>query len=458
MKVISSQADDVMQKLKTRSDVRYVEKSKRGKFQSDSATINSTTIADLRESNWYQSIKGDSIADLSWGAGALIAVLDTGIDFQNQAFDSRIFINSGEIPDDLQDNDENGYVDDVRGFDIGDKDGSPLDENGHGTEVSSIIMAVAPNCIILPVKIDQGGDDSFETADLVEGIYYSISMGVKVINLSLTADQELESVAEAIHAARDAGIVVVAAAGNDGGNVEFPASMDETIAVGSLNNDYPASFSAEGADLDIMAPGVAVDCITLGGYETSVSGTSFSCAMVSGACAVLRGMNHHLKTDTVKSILFDGVDDLGFQGRDLTFGEGAIDGTLLFNAAAPGLKLPLSPFYAFPLSLPVQVGFHIPPSDTSSFVFVGAFSSDNTLWWLDQSNQWHNAVQEPLSPIAGVSPLSESVDGVLFGEGGAFPLFDPSNVAPGLYRWAIAVTDQSGTLIGPVTYEYMLLY
>jgi subtilisin family serine protease len=239
MKVISSQADNVIKKLKTRSDVRYVEKSKRGKFQSDSSVINSPAIADLSESNWYQSIKGDSIADLSWGAGALVAVLDTGIDSQNQIFDSGIFINSGEIPDDMVDNDGNGYIDDVRGWDIGDNDNNPLDENGHGTEISSIIMAVAPHCRILPVKIDQAGDDSFETADLVEGIYYAISMGVKVINLSLTADQDLESVAESIHAAHDAGIVVVAAAGNDGGSVEFPASMDETIAVGSLNGDYP---------------------------------------------------------------------------------------------------------------------------------------------------------------------------------------------------------------------------
>ncbi len=458
MKILSSQANDVIKKLKLRSDVRYVEKSKRGKFQSDSAASDSALIKDLRESQWYQSIKGDSIAELSWGAGALVAVLDTGIDYRNQALAPGIFINSGEIPDDLQDNDKNGYIDDKSGWDIGDNDNNPLDENGHGTEVSSIIMAVAPHCIILPVKIDQAGDDSFETADLVEGIYYAISMGAQVINLSLTADQELQSVAEAVQAAHDAGIVVVAAAGNHAGSVEFPASMDETIAVGALYGDYPASFSAGGDDLDIMAPGVGVDCITLGGYKTSVSGTSFSCAMVSGACAVLRGMNCHLKADTVKSLLFAGVDDPGLLGRDIVFGEGVIDGKLLYQTAAPDLKLPFRPFYAFSRSVPVQVSFHLPPSDTSSFVFVGVFSSDNTLWWLDQSNQWHNAGQTPLSFLAGVSPLSESVDGVLFGENGAFPLFDPSNAAPGLYRWAIAVTDESGTLIGPVTYNYMFLY
>lgn len=493
MKVRAAQADDVVKLLKQRQDVRFVERSRHGSFQQDTGNTGnrfgsheepvgshcrfssesdmtgSDNSEDLHKSQWFRKINGNKLAGLSWGAGTLVAVVDTGIDSQNPEMNSRGFTNSREIPDDMQDNDGNGYIDDLRGWDFGDKDNNPLDENGHGTEVASIITAVSPHCRILPVKINKGGGDSFETADLVEGIYYAITLGAKVINLSLTVDQQMESVSEAIEAAHDAGIAVVAAAGNDPDNmIGFPASMDSVIAVGSLYEDQPASFSPQGPKLDIMAPGVAVACITLGGYQSHVSGTSFSCAMVTGACAVLRGMNSHLKVDTVTQLLFSGTEDMGIPGRDDMFGQGALDGSLLFHAASPDLKLPFRPFYAFPRSTPIPVDFHLPPSDTASLVFVGILSPDNSLAWLDAYGTWHSADQTAVSFLAEIAPLSECADGTLFGEGGAFPLFDPSFTGSGsatgfatdsgLYRFVIAVTDESGTLIGPVIYDYMLLF
>ena len=166
-----------------------------------------------------------------------MAVIDTGIDLENTIFEPCV----------------------LRGWDFGDNDNEPQDENGHGTEVSSIILALAPECRILPLKINLDGGDTFTTADLVEGIYYAFSLGARVINLSLTVDQNSEAVSEAIRAAYGAGSLVVAAAGNDSGEVAFPASMDEVIAVGSLYGDIPPWFSPEGLELEITAPGVAVE-------------------------------------------------------------------------------------------------------------------------------------------------------------------------------------------------------
>jgi len=453
IKVSKDRADEVMRRLKARKGVRSIERSRRGMIKDDPEAG-----VFLKDSEWYEEIKGEKIDELSNGSGVIVAVIDSGIDLENSMFLSRVFVNKGETPGDSIDNDRNGYIDDLNGWDIGDNDNNPQDENGHGTEISSIILTLAPGCRILPIKINEGGNNTFSTASLVEGIFYALSFGAKVINLSLTVDGVSEAVAEAIQAAYNAGAIMIAAAGNDySGPVEFPASMNEVIAVGGIYQDLPTWFSPMGAELEIVAPGL-VKLITLKGAEGYGAGTSFSCAIVSGTAAALFGMNPRLKNKTVRLLLDSGTRDLGEPGRDTVFGEGALAGEILFQVAAPDLILPERPSYKFSRSVPIPVSFHIPPTDTRFMVYVGIIYPDNTLWWLDGYGNWHNSQQVPISPIVRLEPSSESIDGVLFGENGAFPAFDPSGLAPGLYQWGIAITDESGQLLGPITWDYMLLF
>ena len=451
MRVSKDRVEEVMRELRAREDVRSVERSRTGKIESDAG------LSFLEGSDWYEQIQGASIAELSGGTGVLVAVIDTGIDLENTMFEPCVFVNPAEIPGDLIDNDGNGYIDDVRGWDFGDNDNEPRDENGHGTEVSSLILGVASECSILPLKINPDGGDTFTTADLVEGIYYALSLGAGMINLSLTLDENSEAVSEAIKAAYGDGSLVVAAAGNDSGEVVFPASMDEVIAVGSLYGDLPAWFSPEGPELEITAPGVAVEVISLGGTMMWISGTSFSCAMVSGTAAVLRGMNPHLKNETTRVLLSSGTRDLGDPGRDPVYGEGALDGDALWKISVPDLSVPPRPFYAFPRSNPIEVDFHLPPTDSAGFVYIGLLGPD-TLWWLDGMGNWHDWEIHALSPVTSLTPLNVAADGVLFGEGEVFPALDLSQWPSGLYQLAIALTDEQGRLLGPVTWDYMLLF
>ncbi|NIA09083.1 MAG: S8 family serine peptidase [Nitrospiraceae bacterium] len=453
IKVSKDHAEEVIRKLRAQKGIRSIELSGRGSIE------NNSSLEGVRDSDWYRYIKGKEAKRLSGGTGIIVAVIDSGIDFQDTSLSSHVSVNTAESPGDLIDNDKNGYIDDRTGWDFGSMDNDPQDENGHGTEVSSIILSLSPRCKILPIKINQGGEDSFSTAALVAGIYYAaVSLKARVINLSLVVDQDSPAVAEAIRAAYAAGAIIVGAAGNDHGPVKFPGSMSEVIAVGGLSDDSPAWFSPEGPQIEIMAPAVAVKCITLGSTVNYASGTSFSCAMVSGTSADLLGMNPHLGNKTARLLLDSGVRDLGDPGRDYIFGEGALDGKILAEAAIPSFAFPKGHFAAFSKSVPIQVSFHLPPTDTPSCVYIGVLSPDNTLWWLDGHGDWHDSQQDPLSPIATLGPYSSPIDGMLFGKEGAFPALTTSSIPSGLYLWGVAVVDGSGRSLAPFTWDHMFLF
>lgn len=205
------------------------------------------------------------------------------------------------------DDDANGYVDDVTGWDFSNTDNAPLagelNPTGagttHGTMVAGVAAATGNNAKgvagadwgtkILPLQALD--DDSYgNTLGVGRAIYYAIGQGVDVINLSLGSELPDSYVEEAVRAATAAGIVVVAAAGNDGCDcMLYPANYPEVVAVGALNaSSQRASFSSWGENLDIMAPGTAITSATwtssnaTSGYSSSLSGTSFSSPLVAG--------------------------------------------------------------------------------------------------------------------------------------------------------------------------------
>jgi Subtilase family/Bacterial pre-peptidase C-terminal domain len=255
------------------------------------------------------------------GKGMVVAVIDSGVDYTHPDLDSNILQNLGEIPNNGIDDDRNGYVDDVRGWDFVYNDNNPMDENidGHGTHVAGAIAAernnfgitgVAYNAKILPVRVlDSSGYG--KPHDIAAGIRYAADNGANIINLSFGNENIPRPVEDdAIQYATDKGVVVVMAAGNDGSiQPEYPARDADRfgIAVGAINrNSTMPNFSdrAGSRPLDyLVAPGVDIySTIPDNSYET-YSGTSMATPHVAGVAALVLSANPTLTPGQVEYIL-----------------------------------------------------------------------------------------------------------------------------------------------------------
>ncbi|MBI2035949.1 MAG: S8 family peptidase [Candidatus Liptonbacteria bacterium] len=170
------------------------------------------------------------------------------------------------------------------------------DDNGHGSHVAGIIAAsnnnigvvgVAPLADLYAVKVLNRNGSGF-LSDIIEGLQWSVQNGAQVINMSLGTNSDIQSFHDAITAAYDANVVLVAAAGNDSEAVDYPAAYPEVIAVSATDsNNVLASFSSRGAEVDLSAPGVSVYSTYKGdGYKT-LSGTSMASPHVAGAAALV---------------------------------------------------------------------------------------------------------------------------------------------------------------------------
>ena len=217
-------------------------------------------------------------ADLVWGITTgdpvKVAVIDTGIDISHP---------------DLKDNIKGGmsavaYT------------ASYNDDNGHGTHVAGIIGAidntigvigVGPKIDLYAVKVlDRRG--SGYLSDIIEGLDWAISNGIQVVNMSLGTTANILSFQEAVQRVNAAGIVQVAAAGNSGDSVNYPAAYPEVIAVSATDKlDAVASWSSRGPEVDLSAPGVSVYSTYKGQAYKTLSGTSMAAPHVAGAAALV---------------------------------------------------------------------------------------------------------------------------------------------------------------------------
>ena len=198
----------------------------------------------------------------------IIAVLDTGIDMAQEDLAGAIWTNPGEIADNGIDDDGNGFIDDVNGWDFADSDNKPEDDYGHGTHVAGIaaaridngkgIAGMAGRATIMPVDVFQYAIGTYDA--LIRAIIYATDNGARVINMSLGATSYSLGEEAAVDYAYSHGVVVVAAAGNSGKEqYHYPAAHAHAIAVASTTaDDYLSSFSTRGAWVDVAAPGSSI--------------------------------------------------------------------------------------------------------------------------------------------------------------------------------------------------------
>lgn len=264
--------------------------------------------------------------DAAWsrgftGRGVIVAVLDTGVYHSHEDLAGNIWTNPGEIPGNGRDDDGNGFVDDVRGWDFANRDNNPDDRSGHGTHVAGIIAAqangvgvtgVAPFATIMPVQV-LASDGTGSSFDIARGIRYAVDNGANIVNISLGGNYNNPTVAEAIRYAQQKNVLIVAGAGNDGWSSPpiYPAAYSSVysnvISVGAHDSNYNlagASNKVRGSGaVQVDAPGVDIFSTAVQNNYRSMTGTSMAAPHVAGVAALVLSANPLLTADKLRQIL-----------------------------------------------------------------------------------------------------------------------------------------------------------
>ncbi|MFN6471567.1 MAG: S8 family peptidase [Nostoc sp. SerVER01] len=277
-------------------------------------------VPDIGGNNWGADlVKAPEVwAQGYTGQGVVVAVVDTGVDYNHEDLRNNIWTNANEIADNGIDDDGNGYVDDSYGWNFSGNNNNTLDGNGHGTHVSGTIAAennnygvtgIAYNAKIMPVKVlNDSGSGSYSS--IAKGIRYAVDNGADVINLSLGGRYSNRTLESAIDYASSKGVVVVMAAGNDGdSSPDYPAryASKSGIAVGAVDrNNNIADFSNRSGTSEISyvtAPGVNVYSTVPNNQYDTYSGTSMAAPHVAGVVALMLSANSNLTDAQVRQIV-----------------------------------------------------------------------------------------------------------------------------------------------------------
>ncbi|MGQ9642463.1 MAG: S8 family serine peptidase [Ignavibacterium sp.] len=319
-----------------------------------------------------QKIKAFDAWDITQGADTvLLAIIDTGIDYNHPDLKNKIYLNNGEIGTDVNGNDKrfngmdddgNGFIDDYMGWDFTDRvgfpfdssggdylnwDNDPDDDQGHGTFIAGIAAAetnnftgvagTAPNIKLLNLRaFDPGGYG--EEDDVAAAILYAVQMKAKVINMSFGDNSFSFVLRDIIQYAYSQNLVLVASAGNSGSNLpHYPSGYTEVICVGnSTIDDVVASSSNWGSTIDLVAPGTNIITTSRNGGYSSINGTSASAPFVSATTALILSLQN-FSNEEVKQILKSTSDDIGESGWDLRSGAGRLNIERALRVLAPSI-------------------------------------------------------------------------------------------------------------------------
>ncbi len=322
--------------------------------------------------------------DITKGAGIVVAVVDTGVDYAHPDIAANIWSNTDEIPNNSIDDDHNGFVDDVRGWDFGNSDNNPMDVFGHGTHCAGTIAAVgnnsigiigvAPQAKIMPVKGFTDAGEGFAPA-LLASIKYAVDNGADVVSNSWGPNQPMryDPIKDvALQYAYNLGAVLVFSAGNNRADVAeyYPANNAHAVitVAASSELDKRSPFSNIGSLIDVAAPGggdygiganyyINRNILSLRARNTNMYddsaivgtqyyrswGTSMACPHVAGLAALILSKHPEFTPDDVTQVIRASADDIETPGFDILSGSGRVNArkALLINTI-PRVKI-LSP-------------------------------------------------------------------------------------------------------------------
>ncbi|MFA5113725.1 MAG: S8 family serine peptidase [Candidatus Margulisiibacteriota bacterium] len=330
-------------------------------------------------------IKADQAWDIQRGtAEAVIAIVDSGIDKTHTDLVGQAWDNKNEIPANGIDDDGNGYIDDITGWDFYEGDNDPNDLFGHGTHVAGIAAATTNNGVgvagvswgsrVMNLRIlNENGDGN--VADLNDALYYAANNGAKVINLSLGVDVPDNTTRTAVAYAIGKGCAIFAAAGNDGDpTMNYPAGYTDVVGVAAVTKlDTHSSFSNYNSSVDLCAPGGTAtnpptnniySCFIVNSY-TYEAGTSMATPFAAGLAALVQSQHPSWSGDMIGHQLMLTADDLGGAGRDDYYGYGRINALKAVTESGS----PPAP----------TVDRYTSPTNVAALTLTGTKSADSTL-------------------------------------------------------------------------------
>jgi len=320
---------------------------------------------------WLNVIDAPAAWSITTGStNVVVADIDSGFALDHQDLVDNWYYNAAEYgagkESDGIDNDNNGLIDDYRGWDFFTGDNDPQagvlnpagDGIGHGSETAGLVGSVGDNSLggtavsqrvsIMPLQVINDNNSGYSD-DVASAIYYAVDQGADVINMSLGTSGDDPTVGAAVDYAFANNVVVVAAAGNCGnagadgpcsgqsqGYVTFPARYDRVIAVGATSiNNTRASFSSYGERLDVVAPGsgsISSPTWTNGNstsaYKSSLYGTSYASPIVSSTVALIRSIRPSSSVDDIRALIMASANKVsGLDGAVYTasYGHGLLD-------------------------------------------------------------------------------------------------------------------------------------
>ena len=280
----------------------------------------------------------------------IVGILDTGVDLDHPDLAANIWINEDEIPGNGIDDDENGYVDDVHGYDFFNEDGDPQDDHYHGTHCAGIVGAVsdngdgvtgvAPNVRIMALKIGPPERPILDAG--IEAIYYAANNGAQITSNSWGGNSYSQALEEAFNYADQVGLVSIGAAGNNDSKQDFyPAMYEFVLAVASTDhNDVKSDFSNYGDWIDVSAPGSEILNTKFDDSYYSLSGTSMAAPHVAGLAALLFSEHPDWTPSQVRLRIKNTADDINDSNAEHfgLLGSGRINAHKALMPAEPSLK------------------------------------------------------------------------------------------------------------------------
>ncbi len=349
--------EQAVARLSAQKDVAYAEPNYKVQVEAQPNDLDSRLWGLQNSDKPGVDVHATEAWNVTTGAnGPLIAIIDTGIDYNHPDLAANVWVNPGEIPGDGIDNDGNGVIDDVHGANIAGKNGNPMDDNRHGSHCAGTIGAKGDNGVgvvgvnwnaqMAGVKfLDAGGSGSY--ADAIEAVLYTGKIGARVTSNSWGGGGGSEALKDAFRANP---AIHICAAGNNGQNADvrphFPSGfdLDNIVSVAAHDkNDALARFSNYGAvSVDVAAPGVDIYSTLPGGNYGNLSGTSMATPHVTGVVGLMLAHDPGLSNEQIKARLINtAVKAPAYEGKMVSGGRVSAINTMEEDSTPPAAPVDL---------------------------------------------------------------------------------------------------------------------